>query len=170
MRPIEIEAWVIRVLNRVVTKEPVEDSRVELKTVWPDEPWPTARRIGGNANAARGDPILWIIGADEKAGTIPGVHGRDLAGWYDPIRNLFDSVAPEPSDLIVQYGNATVVALVFDTSRSPYVVRNEGFGRVRGEPQKWEVPWRQLTSTRSATRHELLQLLVPALSKPDVEL
>lgn len=65
MRQIEIEAWVLRVIEQVKRGQSNEDSRVELKARW-IEPEKAARQIAGHANAARGDKILWIIGLDEK--------------------------------------------------------------------------------------------------------
>ena len=66
MRNTDIERWALQVIDRVERQQPVEDSRVELKREWPTSPWSTARRIAGHANAARVEPILWIIGVDEE--------------------------------------------------------------------------------------------------------
>jgi hypothetical protein len=66
MRPIEIEAWVLRVVDQVKKGQPNEDRRVELKAEWIEPPEKAARQIAGHANAARGSNILWIIGLDEK--------------------------------------------------------------------------------------------------------
>ena len=55
-----------------------------------------------------------------------------------------------------------VLALHFATDRAPYVVKCPSSGR-----SELEVPWRRGTRTRSARRHELLKLLLPAVSTPD---
>jgi len=55
MRPCDIEAWAVPILERVEKKQPVEDTRVELKAIRPTDIKKTARKIAGHANAARGD-------------------------------------------------------------------------------------------------------------------
>lgn len=74
----------------------------------------------------------------------------------------FDQVAPDlVQHLTVHVGDhETVVALLFDTSRTPYVIRT---GRDGAE---LEVPIRDGTRTRSARRHEILRMLTPALHLP----
>jgi hypothetical protein len=62
----------------------------------------------------------------------------------------------------VPVGNATVVALLFDTDRVPFVVKVEKTDRL-------EVPWRGSTSIRSARRDELLRLLSPLQRSPIFE-
>jgi hypothetical protein len=168
MRPFEIEAWVLRVLDALTRGQQTEDSRVELKREWPLDAASCARRIAGLANAAHGEPVLWIIGADENARTVTGADHKDLANWYPSIRACFDQIAPEPTDLIVSYGGTPVVALMFSTDRAPYVVKNPTYG-TQGVYIEREVPWRAQTSVRSATREDLIRILVPALSCPTAE-
>jgi hypothetical protein len=108
------------------------------------------------ANAARGQSVLWIIGADEKANRVVGADGIDLASW------------PEPQDLVVTFDGTPVVALLFTTDRAPYVVRNPDFGRVAGNIER-EVPWRAQTAVRSAKREDLIRILIPVLSSPTIE-
>jgi hypothetical protein len=38
-------------------------------------------------------------------------------------------------------------ALLFDTSRRPFVVKNPVYGNVNGGPVAFEVPWREGTET-----------------------
>lgn len=67
LRRYEVEAWVLRIVEDVLARRLSEDHVVELKTDWPGD-WPkAARRIAAHANSARQQPILWIIGLDEKA-------------------------------------------------------------------------------------------------------
>ena len=63
MRRHEIEDWALRIIEQVESGQPNEDYRVELKAQWPDTR-EAARRIAGHANAAHGEPILWLIGVD----------------------------------------------------------------------------------------------------------
>lgn len=114
-----LEYWVIDVLDRVVAGDPVEDSRVELKRIWPD-PDRAARRIAGHANASHGEHVLWVIGADEKEGIV-GAPNMDSATWFDQIKSRFVGVTPTLHDLAIRHSEETVVALCFDTSRAPYV-------------------------------------------------
>ncbi len=170
MRTRQIEGWVISIIDRLVEGQIIEDSRVELKANWPDTPQRAARRIAGHANAARGDVILWIIGVDEKARTVVGANANDLASWYSSVRAEFDSqLAPTLYDLAVPYDGKTVIALLFETDRAPFVVKNPSRGN-KGEVVQWEVPWRDHTSIRSATRTDLLRLLTPKQNLPTFEL
>jgi hypothetical protein len=81
----------------------------------------------------------------------------------------FDGVAPGLFDLNVPYQQKTLVSLLFDTSRLPFVVKNPAHGQAGGGPVELEVPWRDATSTRSARREDLLRLLVPVTGLPKLE-
>lgn len=160
MRTHEIENWALNVVDKVNAAQPNEDSRVELKASWID-PYKAARRIAGHANAARGEPILWLIGVDEKTGVI-GANLMDLASWYAQVESNFDGLAPPVTPVNVPMVKETVVALLFATERAPFVVKVEGTDRL-------EVPWRGSTSIRSARRDELLRLLSPLQREPSLE-
>jgi len=165
MRPHEIESWALAIIDRVVQRQPVEDSRVELKAEWPREPARAARRLAGHANAARQAPILWLIGVDEGASSVPGADYANLAFWWPQVAHWFDGIAPIIVDVNVPYEGRTVAALCFETDRAPYVVNVSEQG-----PTNREVPWREATRVRSAKREELLRLLVPALREPEIEI
>ena len=165
MRPAEVETWVLRVLDGVVLGTNVEDDRVELKTSWPPDTAKAARRIAAHANTARGESILWIIGADEKGRAVPGAEQQELANWWPRVSRHFDGLAPSLlHHIVVPFDGRSVVALAFDTARAPYVVTNPsggGFDR--------DVPWRDGARTRSAKREELLRTLAPLQRLPHVE-
>ena len=163
IRPTDIEVAVIRALDRMVTGQPIEDDRIELKTDLPLAP-KAARRIAGQANASRGEPVLWIIGADEKARSVPGIQQIEVSSWFNSVKSHFNEIAPELSVINVPYNGVTVVALYFTTERVPYVVANPGGGTV-----SWEVPYREATGIRSATRSNLVRLLSPLQATPTVE-
>jgi hypothetical protein len=169
MRKSELEAWVLNVIDRVALGQPNEDARVELKSEWP-KPAKAARRIAGHANAAGGEPILWIIGVDQSAGVV-GVSDLDVASWVTQVKAEFDELAPDLSlDLNIPVGGGkTVVALLFETDRAPFVVKNPAFGSAGGGPVQLEVPWREGTSIRSSTRSDLLRLLSPLELLPSFE-
>ncbi|HEX2452537.1 MAG TPA: hypothetical protein VHI99_02490 [Vicinamibacterales bacterium] len=167
MRPSQIEAWVLQIVDRVNAGQKVEDSRVELKAEWP-EPRPAARRVAGHANASGGEPILWIIGLDEKKG-VQAFQPQDVSTWSAQFSVEFDSIAPSLRELNVPTVSGELIALLFDTSRSPYVVKNPAHGQTGGGPVSWEVPWREGTSVRTARREDLLRILVPLESLPHVE-
>ena len=168
MKQIEIESWAVRILERIEKQSPIEDSLVELKSEWPD-PAKAARRIAGHANAARGDSILWLIGVDEKKGIV-GANDQELSSWLSSVRKHFDDVAPAMQHLNVTFKGHTVAALCFDTTRAPYVVQNPAFGRGAGEPVQWEVPWREGNATRSASRIDLISILMPTSRIPRFEI
>lgn len=158
MKNSQIERWALEIIDRVETHQPIEDSRVELKAKWPDEPAKAARRIAGHANAARGERILWLIGLDEKTG-VNGADYSEMTEWFAAVSGQFDGLAPLCHQLNVPtLDGKTVVALVFDTYRAPFVVKNPAFGSTKGEGVQFEVPWREGTKVRSASRSDLIRL------------
>jgi hypothetical protein len=161
MRHGEIEAWALRVVEQVRRGQPNEDARVELKAAWPDDAYKAARQIAAHANPAVGEPILWIIGVDQK-GAVVGADHKELANWYKQVESNFDELAPGVTDVNIPIDDKTIVALLFDTERKPFVIKSAG-----GGPVTHEVPWRGSTSTRSAKRSELIRLLdsVPRLPR-----
>jgi hypothetical protein len=163
VKPHEIENWALSVIKRVESRQPIEDSRVELKSSWPEAP-KAARRIAGHANAARGEPILWLIGIDEKKGIIKGAAQEDMANWFQEVKSQFDGLPPTVTDLNVPVEGTTVVALLFETDRAPFVVKNPEGGAIQ-----FEVPWRENTSIRSANRSDLMMLLSPLQKLPSFE-
>jgi hypothetical protein len=165
MRGIDVEARVLRAIDNLRSGRQVEDSRMELKSMWPEAGAKTARLIAGHANAARGEEALWVIGVDEKGRTVPGVPPGDLSSWWAQTSSYFNEMAPTLRDLVVPVDGVNVVALVFDSSRAPFVVSTEGGGRVQRE-----VPWREAAGARSATRSELIRMLVPQTRLPLVDL
>jgi len=167
MRPIEIESWTLRVIAQVESKAHAEDGLVELKGEWP-KPQQAARQIAAMANAARGAEMLWIIGVDEVSG-VRGADQAELADWFSAVRACFDHVHPDLQDLNVNVGDHTVVALLFQTDRAPFLVKNTAFGSTNGGPVEWEVPWREGRKTRTANREALLRLLGPLVQLPEIE-
>ncbi len=172
MTPRQIEAWAIRVLEQVENRQNVEDTLVELKREWPTETNKVARRIGGHANAARGEPILWLIGVDERAGKVVGAPPSEFTAWYPAVEKEFEGLAPHCVLLNIPHNGTTVSALLFETDRAPFVVKNAAYGLAgdAGEKVAFEVPWRNGTRTESAKRADLFKLLTPAARLPDVEL
>lgn len=171
MRSQDIEAWVLAIVDRLKANQPVEDSNVELKSKWSDRFDRMARRLAGHCNAARGEPVLWIIGIDEKSDKVVGAERSDLVKWLDAVRLHFDSLPPDlEKDMVVPVEDTSVVAMLFDTSRAPYVVKNPANGQPGGGPVEREVPWRDGTSVRSARREDLIRLLVPIHHLPAIEL
>ncbi len=162
MRKTDIEHWALNVIERVKNGQSVEDSRVELKATWIDHS-KAARRIAGHANAAHGETILWLIGVDEKQG-VKGVDYNEFANWFNAVTSQFDGVIPDSTSISVPYRGLAVLAIIFETDRAPYVVKNPSGGLIQ-----FEVPWRDGTSTRSAKRAELLRMLVPLQRIPTIE-
>jgi hypothetical protein len=165
--PEQIEAWVLSIVDRVREKQPIEDDRVELKADWPDAA-KAARRIAGHANASGGGSLLWIIGLDEQRGVVPFAT-TDPAMWVQQLHAQFDGLGPSVETLSVPTDGGGVYALLFDTARRPFVVKNSVHGTSGGGPVSLEVPWREGTAVRSARREDLIRLLVPALNLPAFE-
>ncbi len=164
MNKLQLDNWVYSIIDRVNSGQPNEDSRVELKREWiPVEK--AARQLGGHANAARGENILWIVGVDEDNGVV-GADKKELANWYPKIESQFDDrVAPY---LLINQNisieDKTVVALLFATDRAPYVVKNP-----KGGGDQLEVPWRVGNRTIPATRSHLIRLISPLEPLPSIQ-
>lgn len=167
LRIARIEAWGLEVAKRAAQGERTEDSRVELKREWPD-PASAARQIAAHANAAFGADLLWLIGLDEKVGVI-GADATEFANWWPQVSSHFDGVAPSVIDVNVPTEGKAIACMLIDTSRSPFVVKNPKYGQKGGGAVELEVPWREGAKTRTARRSDLVRLLVPALSRPEVE-
>lgn len=165
----EIEAWALAAVKRLEGGQPVEDARVELKAEWP-KPEKAARRIAGHANAATPEDILWIVGVDEGKRLVRGVQPTELSTWWDGVATNFEGLAPSYREVVVPLEGRSIVAILLETDRAPYVVRNPVFGDARGGPVQFEVPWRSGTSIRSAKRRELLSILAPQARFPEVEI
>jgi len=163
MRKTDIEFWALNVIERVENGQPVEDDRVELKSNWVD-PGKAARRIAGHANAARGEPILWLIGVDE-INNIKGVDYHEYTEWFGKVNSNFDEIAPEAVSINIPYKGVTILAILFDTDRAPYLVKNPSGGSIQ-----FEVPWRDNTSIKTANRSELLRILVPTQRLPIINI
>lgn len=168
MRTTDIEYWALQIIESVRLGQPIEDSRVELKSEWPDAA-KAARRVAGHANAVRGEQILWLIGVDETRGVL-GVSHSEFSAWYAQLDSQFDGSAPDVKDVNIHINSQTVVALLFDTDRAPYVVRNPAAGKENGGPVELEVPWREGTAVRSARHADLIRILVPIARAPSIEI
>lgn len=168
MLPHELENKVLGIIDRVKAKQPTEDARVELKAEWIDAK-KAARQLAGHANAARGQPILWVIGLDENKGVV-GATKEELANWYPQIERECDGLAPHLAlDIVVPTDGKSVVALLFETDRAPYVVLNPDRGSGAAAKIHREVPWRSATGVRSAKRSDLIRLLSPLQKIPNIE-
>jgi hypothetical protein len=167
MKANEIELWARQVIQRVQDGRPVEDSRVELKSLWPNDPNKAARRLAGHANASYGSEILWVIGVDEKNGIV-GVTTNELPGWYHGVAQQFDDGAPALQDINFDWAGKTVVGMLFACDRAPYVVKNAVHGTSGGGAVALEVPWREGTAVRSGNRANLLSILVPLEKLPTI--
>lgn len=167
MKPHQIESWTLSIIERIEKGQPIEDSRVELKADW-IEPINAARRLAGHSNAARGNKILWLIGVDEKKG-VTGVNYQDFAQWHKQVESHFDEIAPRSMSFNIPVSGKTVMAILFETDRAPFLVRNPFFGKPGGGSIEREVPWREGTSIRSANRADLLKMLSPLQMLPTFE-
>jgi len=168
MRAHEIENWALQVINAVNKSQPNEDSRVELKREWP-EAQKAARRIAGHANAASGEPILWLIGVDEEKGVI-GAENNEMSTWFSQVKAEFaEDVYPALTSINIPVDGLTVVSLLFETERAPFVVKNPSYKKPDGGDVRFEVPWREGTSVRSARHTDLIRVLSPLQRLPRVE-
>ena len=167
MRKTDIEAWAWRVIDAVSKGHQPEDFTVELKANWID-PTKAARQLAGHANAARGEPILWLVGVSEESGVL-GCDPVELANWYPQVQAAFDGPSPELREVRMEDNDLQFVAMYFETDQLPYVVKNRQFGSESGGPVEWEVPWREGAHTLTARRSHLIRLLQPVRRRPEME-
>src|SRR5215212_3939268 len=162
MKRFEVEAWAHAIIRDLLDGRPVEDQHVEAKRDWPADFAKAVRRIAGHANSAGFEPIMWLIGLDEKAKAIPGPSAVDTAAWYAQLKAEFvDGWAPPMRPYNVPHERGTATALVFETEGAPFVVK---------APQdRHEIPWRDSTGVRSARRSELFALLAEPVRLPEFE-
>jgi hypothetical protein len=162
----QLENRVLALVDQVVSGRAIEDALVECKGVWPAPPAKVARQLAAHANAAGHEPILWIIGLDDKRHQVTTAADVELADWWAQVVSVFDEgIAPGLESLGVPVGGGqSVVALRMTTDRAPYVVKRQD----QQGPFEREVPWREGNRTRSAHRNESLKLLVPAVQLPEV--
>lgn len=159
MKPSDVERWAAEIVGAVERGVRREDDRVELKRQPKESPIENARRIAGHANQVREGHVLWIFGLDEDGTRHPLPPSlADPNEWWQPIAACFDDVAPSP--VFASLGG--LLAVGFDTERLPFVIRHPN-GIVSRE-----VPWREGTRVRSASRFDLLKLLVPVARLPQL--
>jgi hypothetical protein len=164
MRISELEGRTLQLMDRLIAGQPIEDDRIELKRDWPD-PVKAARILAGHANASLGEPILWLIGLDESSRSVVGAEYVELSNWSTKLHSCFDGLAPQMQSANIPTSDGkTIVALLFDTNRSPYVVNNPTGGQIQRE-----VPWRDGTGTRTARREDILKMLLPQYATPTIE-
>lgn len=167
----QIDAWVYRLIDRIRNDQPHEDQFAEFKAEWPQPDGDTARLIAAHANASRGEPILWIIGLHKTRGVV-GAQDSEFSNWYAGLSKHFDADPPYPAyHHNVHVDDKTVVAILFDTSRVPFVVKNPNFNQPGTRDKiSFEVPYRSATSTHSAKREHLIRLLAPSAALPECDL
>lgn len=154
----EVELWARDITEVVLCGTKWEDSRVELKSEWPEDSNKTAKRLAGHANAARGEGILWIIGLKESPPELTNVEPTEMATWWSRISSEFDGFPPRlETQVNIRIHDKKVVALYFKTRQeAPYVIRHKG----RSSFPEYVIPWREGTMLRAARRDELLRILV----------
>jgi hypothetical protein len=162
MKNSEIETWARKIIDQVLEGRPLEDDLVELKREW-IESKKAARQIAGACNAARGEPVLWIIGVDEKHRELLPVDPQEFSTWYRQVESEFDKPAPEINIVNLYFEIGCLVAICFRTDSPPYVIKNP-----KPESVHREVPWRIGNSTQSASRDQLLRLLIPVAKLPSL--
>lgn len=165
MTPLEFESLAREAIAQAGRDELGEDSRVELKADWSD-PAKLAPKLAAQANAARGVPVLLLIGINDD-GQIVGAPRQELADWLPQLERRFDEVAPRHIwDQRLQLDAGLVHVIAFDTTTPPYVARPADPSRA----QEWLIQVRRGTRTVDAGRADLLRLVLPTVRAPQAEL
>jgi len=166
MKARDLEYWSRQLVDALLSGNNVEDSRVEFKAKWiPADK--AASRLAGHANASRGEPILWIVGVDERRRAICGVDPQEFESWLKQLQRCFDGYSPPLiTHVNILFGVETVAALYFETETyAPFVVKNPAGGY-----PEFSIPWRDGTALRAANREQLLKLLLPIVRLPKIQL
>ena len=174
MEKISIEAEARQIINRALKGTKKEDGRGEVKKQLPvplkkgdeytsKDQWKRwAERIAAMANAASGEPFIWVIGVDDIKKKLYNVKDFDTASWSARISSYFcDNEAPEMDDKIIEYDGYTLLALRFYPDSPPYVTKF----KKSGYPE-FIVPWRKGTGVKAANKGELKQILLPVKQLP----
>lgn len=166
MNTQQLQTLLQPIIKAILDGRPVEDTRIEVKSIWID-PSQAARRLAGHANASRGEPIIWILGIDEKKRKVTGIDTLEMDNWIKAVEKHFDGDAPAlVTHINIHIEDKTVVALYFETHHAvPYVVKNSDGGY-----PEFSVPWRSATRLRAAKREELIEILRPIVRIPDVRI
>lgn len=164
MQQQRIEARALDLVETVVGGGRIEDDRVEAKREWPRDHRRAARQIAGLANAAAGEPIMWIVGLDEDGHRVADPGDVEPSTWWNQVSSRFSEVPPDLSLLRITTPHGPVAVLWMETGRTPYVVTTDGVGGVDRE-----VPWRRGTTLRSAHRSEILRSVVREAQTPDLD-
>jgi hypothetical protein len=174
VKPLNIlQGWAYEVVERVAKRLIVEDDLVEFKSAW-IEPHKAARRIAAQANAARGEDFLWLVGIDpRKADPFVEIEAIDPDAWLREVATYFiDNHLPECGCFQVSYNGKSVYAIAFGSSDFPFLISLKKLNQKGGHPEgiaEAELPWRTGTGARSATRQQILSLLYRIPPLPDIE-
>jgi len=171
MKKEEIEKWAREVIERTKRGYVDETSFEECKLEFPDSgkkyfDW--AKQIGGMANASNGEQFIFIVGVNydkQKQQFITrSVEHINFAEFKDRLTKHFDErKAPEIADSkSFEFDNTTMMAIVFNSSKVPYVLKNQNSPNAFPE---YIVPWSEGTGSRAANRSNLLDILQP---KPSI--
>ncbi|MCZ6837266.1 MAG: hypothetical protein O7G85_15935 [Planctomycetota bacterium] len=167
MKKQEVEAWTRKICDQIKKNQQVEDGHVELKADLIDAK-KAARRIAGMCNAASPEPCLLILGLDEKKGAT-GVSATesDVVDWKAQVFAEFAEKQPVVLQHVsLEVDGKTLHAMLLASDEAPYLVKNPtGQGAIARE-----VPWRDATGVRTATRGELLRILVSTVRLPEIDL
>jgi len=158
VRSTEIEFWALSNLEQTpAASNTANRERYRLFSKWPSPTSALARRLAGEANAARGLPLLWLFGGDPPHDKLTSA----FDDWSTRLLANFDGLGPEMKAVPVQHAGHLWTAIAIETTRLPFVIMHS---------KKREVPWWEAGEVRSATRSQLLRLLVPASRLPVFEI
>lgn len=168
-----IQAKIYDIIARGLNGQIVESDNVECKAAFPegDDKERAIRQIGGCMNAALGNDVFFLVGVQERTFAVVGANEHELANWWNGAASMFapDSV-PRYATHVVSYDGKSVVALVFDSSAPPYLVKNQWWGKQNQKSDiKYEVPWREGNRARTATRQDMLKMFLAVEKTPDCE-
>lgn len=137
------------------------------------------RELAAQANAARGQALLWLLrekpvrkGAQPAAGKSTAFTRPALEAWVQEMRMTFEGVPPqiEVLELVGPQGEPAVAVHV-ETDRAPFVVYQRApAGKKARAERHTEVLWQEADVVRPIRRAELVRLVTPLRDLPEFEI
>lgn len=166
MQSTELEMRVLAALDAIANHSLGEDDLIEFKAEWPEaEKEKFVRQLAGSLNRASGEPVILVIGINERTGEHWPWTGKEMSNWWPSVQSHFDQVAPELiRDRTFQIAEGkSIRALAISSDGAPYVLKLASGSSSR------EIPIREGTHTKSASRDQIMRMFVPAVQVPKAD-
>lgn len=170
----QVRDHIYNIIARGKKGQLIESDNVEAKLSFSnkeDEKERVARQIAGCANAALGNEFTFLFGVREESFEVVGISKEqlgELPAWWNGIKKHFAFIVPRYKTYVISYDDLdddlSLVALIFDTSNPPYMVKNSH--RIKKDVM-YEILWREGNEARPATHEDIVGMLRTASLIPE---